>query len=75
MKLRLTHLIQAVFAMVVVVSLSFGANAAFASAPAAAAVSCPDMGGDYYTPECGYRCLGGVGYCAEGGFCRCGYIP
>jgi len=74
MKIRMAYLIQAVFALLVAGALSFGASRAFASGTTAVA-SCPDMGADYYTPECGYRCLGNVGYCAEGGYCRCGYIP
>jgi hypothetical protein len=75
MKLRMPYLIQAVFAMLVAVGLSFGASRAFASESTAAAGNCEALGYDYYTPECGDRCLGRVGYCSEGGFCRCGYIP
>ena len=75
MKLRLTYLIQAVFAMIVAVSLSFGANRAFASAPVAAVGTCTAMGYDYHTPECGSGCYRNIGYCSEGGFCRCGQIP
>ena len=74
MKLRLAHLIYAVFAMVVAVSLSFGANRAFASAPAEPE-TCLAMGYDYAAWECGYSCPGGIGYCSAGGFCRCGQIP
>ena len=77
MKLRLAHLIQAVFAMLVVVGLSFGATRAFASEQptAAAAGVCEDMGYDYYDATCANSCPRRQGYCAAGGFCRCGNIP
>ncbi|CAA9342274.1 MAG: hypothetical protein AVDCRST_MAG89-2674 [uncultured Gemmatimonadetes bacterium] len=76
MKLRLAHLIQAVFAMLVVVGLSFGATRAFASGqPAATAGSCEDLGYDYDDVTCAYNCPRQQGYCAAGGFCRCGNIP
>lgn len=76
MKLRLTFLAQAVFAILVAVGLSFGATRAFASAqPAAAAGVCEDLGYDYYASECAYSCPRRQGYCAAGGICRCGNIP
>ena len=76
MKLRLTYLVQAVFAVLVAVGLSFGASRAVASEqPAAALVSCPAEGYDYYYYPCAYRCPGGQGYCSYSGQCRCGYIP
>ncbi len=75
MKLRLAHLIQAVFAMIVAVSLSFGVDRAFASAPAAAGGYCPAEGYDYPYAPCGYGCYRNIGYCSESGVCRCGQIP
>jgi hypothetical protein len=76
MKLRLTYLIQAVFAVLVAVGLSFGASRAMATQPAAAAVgTCPAMGYDYPYQPCGYGCYRNIGYCSESGICRCGQIP
>lgn len=75
MKLRFAYLFQATFAVLVAVALSFGASRAFASEQMAPARTCPIMGGDYYTPECGWGCPGEIGYCSEAGYCRCGYIP
>jgi len=74
MKLRLAYLIQAVFAMLVAVGLSFGASRAMASQPAAMK-TCPAMGYDYPYQPCGYGCYQNRGYCSESGICRCGYIP
>jgi len=73
MKLRLA--IQAVFAVLVAVGLSFGASRATASQPAAALTSCPAEGYDYYYYPCAYRCPGSQGYCSYSGQCRCGHIP
>lgn len=75
MKLRLTYLAQAVLGVLVAVGLSFGATRAMASGPAAAMVSCPAIGEDYYYQPCAYRCPGGIGYCSYSGQCRCGHIP
>ena len=72
MNVRLAHLIQAVFAMVVAVSLSFGASRAFASAPAAAVGFCPQTGEDYPYPPCDYMCGWNQGYCSASGICYCG---
>jgi hypothetical protein len=74
MKLRLTYLVQAVFAVLVAVGLSFGASRAMASEQTAM-VSCPAIGEDYYYSPCAYRCPGNVGYCSYNGICRCGHIP
>lgn len=76
MKIRLAYLVQAVFAVLVAVGLSFGASRAMASPqPVTIAGSCEDMGYDYYAPECAYSCPRQQGYCAAGGNCRCGNIP
>ena len=74
MKLRLTYLIQAVFAVLVAVGLSFGASRAMASESTAAG-TCEALGYDYYDPSCAYSCPRNQGYCSYDGYCRCGNIP
>jgi hypothetical protein len=75
MKIRLTYLVQAVFAVLVAVGLSFGASRATATQTAASMASCPAEGYDYYYAPCAYSCPGGQGYCSYSGQCRCGHIP
>ena len=74
MKLRMAYLIQAVFAVLVAVGLSFGASRAMASNEAAAS-TCPVRGVDYPYSPCASGCPGGRGYCGEDGICQCGSIP
>lgn len=74
MKLRVAYLMQAVFAVLVAVGMSFGASRAMASNEAVAR-TCPVRGVDYPYAACGYGCPGNRGYCGEDGICRCGYIP
>ena len=74
MKIRLAHLIQAVFAMIVAVSLSFGAKQAFASEEAALR-TCPAMGYEYPYSPCAIGCPSGRGYCDSNGNCQCGDLP
>jgi hypothetical protein len=74
MKLRMAVLIQAVFAMVVAVSLSFGAKQVFASEGAAMA-SCPAKGYDYPYSPCASGCAVRRGYCDANGNCQCGDLP
>jgi hypothetical protein len=72
----LLHLRNALLGLAVAGALGFGTSQAVAAPEQAAAVRyCPDQGVDYYYAPCGYSCPGGRGYCAEGGICRCGYIP
>ena len=75
MRLRMAYLIQAVFAMLVAVGLSFGASRAMASEQAAVMASCPAEGYDYYYAPCANACPRRQGYCSYDGFCRCGNIP
>lgn len=74
MKLRMAYLIQAVFALVIAVSLSFGAKQVLASEGAALA-SCPAKGYDYPYSPCATGCPGGRGYCDSNGNCQCGDLP
>lgn len=75
MKFRLAYLIQAMFAVLVVAGLSFGASRAMASQPAAVAGNCPAEGYDYDYYPCGQGCYRNIGYCSWNGYCRCGFIP
>lgn len=74
MKVRMAYLIQAVFAVLVAVGLSFGASRALASGEAAAS-SCPAKGYEYPYSHCAIGCPGGRGYCDANGRCQCGDIP
>jgi hypothetical protein len=74
MRVRLAYLIQAVFAVLVAVGLSFGASRAMAST-SGPPVYCEARGYDYIDSYCGSHCVNNIGYCGEDGFCRCGQIP
>lgn len=74
MKIRVAHLIQAVFGILVAGALSFGASRAVAS-EGGPPVYCPALGYDYIDSYCGSHCRDNIGYCGEDGFCRCGQIP
>ena len=74
MKLRMKYLMQAVFALVIAVSLSFGAKQVFAS-EGAVLRTCPATGEDYPHSPCATGCPGGRGYCSAYGYCQCGDLP
>ncbi len=74
MKLRMAYLMQAVFAVMVAVGLSFGASRVLAS-DGAALRTCPATGYDYAYSPCAIGCPGGRGYCDARGYCQCGDIP
>lgn len=74
MKIRMAHLIQAVFALVVAGALSFGASHAFASEEAVPG-TCPATGVAYEYAPCGKGCPFFRGHCDATGTCRCGEIP
>ena len=74
MKLRMAYLMQALFALVIAVSLSFGAKQVFASEGAALA-TCPAKGFDYYYAPCANSCAIKRGYCDADGNCQCGSLP
>jgi hypothetical protein len=75
MSRSLYYLRRGLFGIAFVGSLGFGATQAFGSPNQARVGYCTPMGYDYHTPACGSGCYRGIGYCSEGGICRCGQIP
>jgi hypothetical protein len=69
------YLRRALFGTSCAIVFGFGASQALASPGSSRIGRCTPMGYDYPTPACGSGCPGNVGYCSEGGICRCGQVP